>query len=206
MVKLSAPQQAIYDYMKQYQLAKGYPPSVREICTAVGLRSTSTVHGHLTRLERKGLLRRDPTKPRAIEIVELQQSRSKTYSLPVVGRVTAGTPILAQQDIEEYMTVPAQFAHCENAFILDVKGDSMIDAGILSGDMIIVQPNVQIINGDIVVAMIQDECSDEAGATVKRFFKEEGRVRLQPENQFMEPIFATDVTILGKVVGLMRRL
>ena len=205
MDKLSAPQQAIYDYMVSYQREKGYPPSVREICAAVGLHSTSTVHGHLQRIERKGYIHRDPTKPRAIELVDVQARRASSISLPVVGRVTAGKPILAQEDISCYMSVPSELVLGSDAFILDVSGESMINAGILNGDQIIVQPDLHIENGDIVVAMIPEELSSDSGATVKRFFKEADRVRLQPENPTMEPIYATDVTILGKVVGLFRK-
>ncbi len=204
MDKLSAPQQAIYDFMVKYQEKKGYPPSVREICKGVGLRSTSTVHGHLARLERKGLLRRDPTKPRAIEIPELQKRRSGQVTLPVIGRVTAGPPILAQQDVQCFVSLPTEFVPYPNAFLLNVKGDSMIDAGISDGDQIIVQPDCAVENGDIVVAMLPEENSDEASATVKRFFKEDERIRLQPENPTMEPIYVNDVTILGKVIGLFR--
>ncbi len=204
MEKLSAPQKMIYEYIKQHQEERGYPPSVREICQAVGLKSTSTVHGHLERLERKGLIRRDPTKPRAIELVEVQRNRTKHVRTPILGKVTAGIPILAQEDIQGYVSLPLDFVKGEDAFILNVKGESMIEAGILDGDQIIVLPDTNVTNGDIVVAMLPDDCTNDGSATVKRFFKEDGRVRLQPENSSMEPIFATDVTILGKVVGLMR--
>ena len=208
MEKLSNQQRAIYEYIKSHQEEKGYPPSVREICQAVGLKSTSTVHGHLERLERKGLIRRDPTKPRAIELVEVQRNRSKLHQTPIVGRVTAGMPILAQEEIQGYVSLPLNFVRGEEAFILNVRGESMINAGILDGDQIVVLPNVHIYNGDIVVAMVAEAKSNESGATVKRFFRESGRIRLQPENNFMEPIFADarDVTIVGKVVGLLRSM
>ena len=206
MQKLSTSQQAIYDFMKEYQLKNGYPPSVREICTAVGLSSTSTVHGHLTRLQRKGLLKRDPSKPRAIQIVELQKNRASAKALPIIGTVTAGTPILAQEYIEGYMTVGDDFARGENLFILKVKGESMIGAGIMHGDQIVVNPDTYIKNGDIVVAMLNEPSTDETFATVKRFFKENNLVRLQPENPNMEPIFTNHVEIVGKVVGVMRKI
>lgn len=207
MLKLSNPQQAIYDYIKSFQETHGYPPSVREICNAVGLRSTSTVHGHLERLEKKGLIRRDPTKPRAIELVELQKGRLRTHPTPIVGRVTAGPPILAQEEIEGYVPLPFSFVHSEDSFILNVKGDSMINAGILDGDQLVVMPDAKVYNGDIVVAMIAEAASNEGSATVKRFYLEGNRVRLQPENSFMQPIYADakDVSIVGKVVGLIRQ-
>lgn len=204
MEKLSAPQQAIYDFMVKFQEEYGYPPSVREICKAVGLRSTSTVHGHLTRLERKGMLRRDPTKPRAIQIVAVQQRRLKQITVPIIGKVTAGVPILAQEDIQGYVSLPNELARDDTTFILEVKGDSMINAGIFDGDQIVVQPDVLVNNGDIIVAMIPEAKSDENGATCKRFFKEDGHVRLQPENPALEPLYVDDVDIVGKVVGLMR--
>lgn len=206
MEKLSNQQKHIYEYIKQHQQQKGYPPSVREICLAVGLKSTSTVHGHIERLERKGLLRRDPTKPRAIELTEVQQQRMSLHPTPIVGKVTAGVPILAQEEIQGYVSLPLDFVKGEEAFILTVKGDSMIDAGILSGDQIVVYPGIAVQNGDIVVAMIPEDASSDSSATVKRFFKESNRIRLQPENPTMEPIYATDVTIVGKVIGLMRSL
>lgn len=207
MLKLSTPQQIIYDFIKSYQETHGYPPSVREICSAVGLRSTSTVHGHLERLEKKGLIRRDPTKPRAIELVEEQKNRSKVHPTPVVGRVTAGAPILAQEEIQGYVPLPFSFVHSEDSFILNVKGDSMINAGILDGDQLVVMPDAAVYNGDIVVAMIAELASNEGSATVKRFYREGDRIRLQPENSFMQPIYADarDVTIVGKVVGLIRK-
>lgn len=204
MEKLSNQQKNIYDFIKKHQQQKGYPPSVREICVAVGLKSTSTVHGHIERLERKGLLRRDPTKPRAIELTEVQQQRMTLHPTPIVGRVTAGVPILAQEEIQGYVSLPLDFVKGEEAFILNVKGDSMINAGILNGDQIVVYPGMQISNGDIVVAMLPEDASSDNCATVKRFFRETNRIRLQPENPTMEPIYATDVTIVGKVIGLLR--
>lgn len=204
MEKLSNQQKHIYEFIKKHQQQKGYPPSVREICVAVGLKSTSTVHGHIERLERKGLLRRDPTKPRAIELTEVQQQRMTLHPTPIVGKVTAGVPILAQEEIQGYVSLPLDFVRGEDAFILNVKGDSMIDAGILNGDQIVVYPGMQISNGDIVVAMLPEEASSDNCATVKRFFKESNRIRLQPENPTMDPIYATDVTIVGKVIGLLR--
>lgn len=208
MQKLSNPQQIIYDFIKSHQEEKGYPPSVREICEAVGLKSTSTVHGHLERLERKGIIRRDPAKPRAIELVEVQRKKAKMHSTPIVGRVTAGAPILAQEEIQGYIPLPLSLTRSEESFILVVKGESMINAGILDGDHLIVQPGAQIYNGDIVVALIPERMSDEYGATVKRLYREGDRVRLQPENSFMQPIYADirEISIVGKVVGLVRKM
>jgi len=208
MQKLSNPQRIIYEYIKSHQEERGFPPSVREICDAVGLKSTSTVHGHLERLEKKGLIRRDPTKPRAIEVVELQRSKVRTHQTPIIGQVTAGAPILAQEEIQGYVPLPLSFIRSEDSFILNVKGESMINAGILDGDQIIVQPGAQIYNGDIVVALIPERMSDDSGATVKRLYREGDRVRLQPENSFMQPIYADirEVAIVGKVIGLMREL
>lgn len=204
MEKLSKSQQKIYDFLLQYQELHGYPPSVREICEAVGLRSTSTVHGHLSRLEKKGYLRRDSTKPRAIEITALQQRKSRLVSIPLLGRVTAGIPINAQEEIRNYYSLPREFARDEDSFMLDVIGDSMIEAGILNGDQIIVSPEAHVMNGDIVVAMMIDDRTGEGMATVKRFFREKKGFRLQPENNRMDPIFVDEVTILGKVIGLIR--
>lgn len=201
---LSAPQQMIYDFVVAFQLERGYPPSVREICKGVGLSSTSTVHGHLTRLERKGFLQRDPSKPRAVAIPALQNQRRGQVSLPIVGRVTAGQPILAQEDIQGYIALPTGFVGTEGAFVLTVRGESMVDAGIMNGDNIIVEPSPNAENGEIVVAMLPDEITGEDSATVKRFYKEENRIRLQPENSSMDPIYCSEVTIIGKVVGLLR--
>ncbi|WLR46869.1 transcriptional repressor LexA [Halobacillus litoralis] len=204
MSKLSKRQQEILDFIKEQVLAKGYPPSVREIGQSVGLASSSTVHGHLSRLEKKGYIRRDPTKPRAIEVIELEEDhsipRSEASYAPVIGKVTAGSPITAVENIEEYVPLPDSLAGSDdNTFVLIVQGESMIEAGILDGDMVIVRQQQTAQNGDIVVAMTEDE-----EATVKRFFKERNHVRLQPENATMEPILLQDVSILGKVVGLYR--
>lgn len=212
--KITKRQKQIYDFIKSYQREKGYPPSVREMASAVGLSSPSTVHAHLAVLEDLGLIKRDRTKPRAIEVFNEDgssalpaQDRSEqaptkvrgTVSLPLVGRVAAGLPILAEQNIEDTFTVPTEIASESSSFILEVHGSSMINAGIFNGDYIIVREQKSANNGEIVVAMIDGE------ATVKTFYKEQGRVRLQPENDAMEPIFAKSPVILGKVVGLMRR-
>lgn len=193
----------IYDFIKSEVEVKGYPPSVREIAEAVGLASSSTVHGHLERIENKGYIRRDPTKPRAIEILDLGMgdvNKDIARYAPVIGRVTAGLPITAVENIEEYVPIPSSAAHAsDNLFVLIIDGDSMIDAGILDGDKVIVKQQTVANNGEIVVAMTED---DEA--TVKRFYKEKDHFRLQPENQFMEPIILQNVSILGKVIGLHR--
>lgn len=202
MEKLSKRQQMIVDFIKSEVEVKGYPPSVREIAQAVGLASSSTVHGHLERIERKGYIRRDPTKPRAIEIVDVDDhiERDTARYAPIIGRVTAGSPITAIENIEEYTPVPSSMANTsDNIFILIVEGDSMMNAGILNGDKVIVKQQNTANNGDIVVAMTED---DEA--TVKRFYKEKDHIRLQPENDEMEPIILHQVTILGKVIGLYR--
>jgi repressor LexA len=192
-------QARILEYIKSEIQTKGYPPSVREICDAVGLKSTSTVHGHLTRLQKKGLLNRDPMKPRAMEVLgDRSVAQKEMLSIPVLGRVTAGVPILAEENVEDMMALPADMLGEGEHFILAVRGDSMINAGILNGDYLVVRRQVHANNGEIVVAMIADE------ATVKRFFKENGAFRLQPENDAMEPIIAPDVTVLGKVVSLLR--
>ena len=202
MEKLTKQQQRVFDFITLYREKRGYPPSVREICEATGLKSTATVHGHLSRIERKGYIVRDPQKPRAISVPAKKKSRYK--GTPLIGRVTAGTPILAQEDIQDYVKLPIEFIRSEDSFLLSVQGESMINAGIHDGDRIVVMPDVAVTNGDIVVAMVPDELTGEPTATVKRFFKEGSRVRLQPENDHMEPIYATDVSIIGKVVGLMR--
>lgn len=206
MTKLSKRQQMIFDFIKKQVNDKGYPPSVREIAEAVGLASSSTVHGHLSRIENKGYIRRDPTKPRAIEI--LNQSldhnipREDVAYAPVIGTVTAGLPITAVENIEEYIPLPkSNIGTNENVFILIIDGESMIEAGILDGDMIIVNQQNTAQNGEIVVAMTED---DEA--TVKRFFKEKDHVRLEPENAVMEAQIYPTVTILGKVIGLYRHV
>ena len=203
MEKLSKRQQMIYDYIVHEVEMKGYPPSVREIAKAVGLASSSTVHGHLERIENKGYIRRDPTKPRAIEIVEpsfQNIEKDPARYAPLIGKVTAGAPITAIENIEEYAPVPTSLAHREdNVFLLEIDGDSMINAGIFNGDRVIVKQQSVANNGDIVVAM-----TDEDEATVKRFYKETDHIRLQPENDAMEPILLNNVIILGKVIGLYR--
>lgn len=204
MQKLSKRQQMIVDFIKSEVEVKGYPPSVREIAKAVGLASSSTVHGHLERIEKKGYIRRDPTKPRAIELVDMDEHIEKDTAryAPVIGKVTAGVPITAIENIEEYTPVPSSIATTsDNLFVLIIEGDSMINAGILDGDKVIVKQQHTANNGDIVVAM-----TDEDEATVKRFFKEKNYIRLQPENDTMEPIILNQVSILGKVVGLYRHV
>ena len=194
-------QQRILEYIKSEIQTTGYPPSVREIANAVGLKSTSTVHGHLTRLEKKGLLHRDAMKPRAMEVIgDPNFVRNATTAIPVVGRVTAGQPILAEENVDEYIPIPDAMLGDGEHFILLVKGESMIQAGIMDGDYVVVRKQQEANNGDIVVAMIEDS------ATVKRFYKEHGHFRLQPENPTMDPIYADEVTILGKVVSLYRIL
>ncbi|MDF0725091.1 transcriptional repressor LexA [Cytobacillus sp. S13-E01] len=204
MTKISKRQQDILNFIKDEVKAKGYPPSVREIGEAVGLASSSTVHGHLSRLESKGLIRRDPTKPRAIEILEIDSTshipRSEVINVPIIGKVTAGHPITAIENVEEYFPLPDRFVSPDdNVFMLEIMGESMIEAGILNGDLVIVRQQQTANNGDIVVAMTED---DEA--TVKRFFKEKDYIRLQPENSSMEPIILRNVSILGKVIGVYR--
>lgn len=192
-------QTEIYEFLKHYTEAKGYPPSVREICEAVALKSTSTVHGHLKRLEKKGFIKRDPTKPRALEIAELSAPRKEMINIPIVGKVTAGLPILATENIEDTFPIPIEYIkHNRELFILKVTGSSMIDAGIQDGDLAIIEQNPVAKNGDIVVALIENE------ATIKRFYKEKDHIRLQPENKSMDPIIVDDCTILGKLVGLFR--
>ncbi len=204
IMKLSQRQQDIIDFIKHEVQTKGYPPSVREIGDAVGLASSSTVHGHLSRLEKKGLIRRDPTKPRAIEVLDdssasFTPEENNVVHVPVVGKVTAGLPITAIENIEEYFPVPKTMVNDNDVFVLNVIGDSMIEAGILNGDKVIVRQQRSADNGEIIVAMTED---DEA--TVKRFYKEKGHVRLQPENPTMEPIILNDCVILGKVIGVFR--
>ena len=199
--KITAKQQEILEYIKEEILKRGYPPAVREICEAVNLKSTSSVHSHLETLEKNGYIRRDPTKPRAIEICDdsFQMVRTEMVSLPVVGQVAAGTPILAEQNIEQYFPVPAEMVPTgEPSFVLKVKGDSMINAGIYNGDQIFVQCCNTARNGDTVVALVDDS------ATVKTFYKEDGHIRLQPENDYMDPIIVDDCQILGKVFGVFR--
>lgn len=198
--KITAKQLEILEYIKEEILKRGYPPAVREICEAVHLKSTSSVHSHLETLEKNGYIRRDPTKPRAIEICDdsFQMVRTEMVSLPVVGTVAAGQPILAQENIESYFPVPAEIVPSGESFVLKVKGDSMINAGIFSGDQIFVQCCNTAHNGDTVVALIDDS------ATVKTFYKENGHIRLQPENDTMDPIIVDDCRILGKVFGVFR--
>ena len=198
--KISSKQQEILDYIKDEILKRGYPPAVREICEAVRLKSTSSVHAHLETLEKNGYIRRDPTKPRAIEICDdnFQMVRTEMVSIPVVGRVAAGMPILAEENIESYFPIPADMVPRGESFMLKVKGDSMINAGIFSGDQIFVNACNSASNGDMVVALIDDS------ATVKTFYKEEGHIRLQPENDEMDPIIVEDCQILGKVYGVLR--
>jgi repressor LexA len=205
-MELSKRQQAIIDFIRSEVETKGYPPSVREIGDAVGLASSSTVHGHLERLEKKGIIRRDPTKPRAIELIRSDRGESdfhhqESAMLPVIGRVTAGEPITAIENIDEYYPVPASMVGNEESFILNVVGESMINAGILDGDKVIVRKQMTANNGEIIVAM-----TEEDEATVKRFFKEKDHIRLQPENPTMAPIIVDNCTILGKVVGVVREI
>lgn len=205
MKKMSKRQQDILDFIKDEVKLKGYPPSVREIGEAVGLASSSTVHGHLARLESKGYIRRDPTKPRAIEILDpegLDSMKGGVLHVPLVGKVTAGLPITAIENIEEYFPLPDTYgASDDNLFMLEIVGDSMIEAGILNGDYVVVKQQHTATNGEIVVAM-----TEEDEATVKRFFKEKDYFRLQPENESMEPIIVNHVSILGKVVGVYRQI
>ena len=198
--KISAKQQEILDYIKEEILKKGYPPTVREICETVKLKSTSSVHSHLETLEKNGYIRRDPTKPRAIEICDdsFQMIRTEMVNLPIIGNVAAGQPILAEENIEDYFPVPADIVPNGESFILNVKGDSMINAGIFNGDRVFVNACSTASNGEIVVALIDDS------ATVKTFYKEDGHIRLQPENDTMAPIIVDNCQILGKVFGVFR--
>ena len=198
--KITAKQREILEYIKNEIVNKGYPPAVREICEAVKLKSTSSVHAHLESLEKNGYIRRDPTKPRAIEIMDenFNLTRREVVNVPVIGSVAAGAPILAVENIEAYFPLPADMMPNQNAFLLNVKGDSMIKAGIFEGDKVLVQQQPTAENGEIVVALVDDS------ATVKRFYKEAGHIRLQPENDAYEPIIVTDCTIMGKVFGVFR--
>lgn len=198
--RITKKQEEILEYIKNEILDRGFPPSVREICDAVGLRSTSSVHSHLESLEKNGYIRRDPTKPRAIEILDdsFQMLRREMVNVPVVGTVAAGQPLLAEQNIESYFPIPSEYMPNEQSFILTVKGESMINAGILNGDRVLVRRQSTAENGDMVVALIDDS------ATVKTFYKEDGYYRLQPENDAMEPILVKDLQILGKVFGVFR--
>lgn len=198
--RITDKQREILDFMKAEILAKGYPPAVREICKAVNLKSTSSVHSHLETLEKNGFIRRDPTKPRAIEILEddFNLTRRELVNVPVVGTVTAGQPILATESIEDYFPILPSFVNNKQTFMLHVKGDSMINVGIFDGDLILVEQTDVARNGEIVVAMIEDE------VTVKRFYKEDGYFRLQPENDALDPIIVQECSIVGKVIGLYR--
>ena len=198
--KISGKQQEILDYLKNTILSTGYPPTVREICEAVHLKSTSSVFQHLEKLEKNGYIRRDESKPRAIEIVDdnYNMLRRETVSVPVVGQVAAGQPLLAVQNIESYFPIPAEYMPNSQSFMLRVKGDSMINIGIFDDDTILVQQQNTAKNGDVVVALVDDS------ATVKTFYKEKGHIRLQPENDDMDPIIVEDCLILGKVFGVMR--
>ena len=198
--KISAKQQEILEYIKSQILERGFPPAVRDICEAVHLKSTSSVHSHLETLEKNGYIRRDPTKPRAIEILDdsFNFTRREMVNVPIVGRVAAGEPLLAEQNIEEYFPIPMDFMPNKQTFMLKVKGESLINAGILDGDYVLVEERKTAHNGEMIVALVDD------GATVKRFYKEEGIIRLQPENDTMEPIIVPDCTILGKVIGVFR--
>ena len=200
--KISSKQQEILEYIKQEILNKGYPPAVREICEAVHLKSTSSVHSHLETLEKNGYIRRDPTKPRAIEIIDdnFNLIRREVVNVPILGQVAAGQPLLAVENIENYFPIPTEFMPNAETFMLKVKGDSMINAGIFNGDKILVQKQSDAQNGDIVVALVDDS------ATVKTFYKENGHYRLQPENDTMDPIIVNECSILGKVFGIMRFL
>lgn len=199
--KISTKQSEILEYIKSQIMTKGYPPSVRDICEAVHLKSTSSVHSHLETLEKNGYIRRDPTKPRAIEILDdaFNSCRCDVISIPVVGRVAAGEPLLAVENVESYFPLPTHDLPNKELFMLIVKGDSMINMGILDGDQIVVERQNTASNGDVVVALLEDS------VTVKRFYKENGHYRLQPENDYLEPIITDHVEILGKVVSLYRR-
>ncbi|MCI8410500.1 MAG: transcriptional repressor LexA [Lachnospiraceae bacterium] len=199
--KITKKQMEILEYIKKQILNKGYPPAVREICEAVQLKSTSSVHAHLETLEKNGYIRRDPTKPRAIEIVDdsFNLTRREIVNVPIIGTVTAGQPILATENIEGYFPLLSEDMPSDDTFMLHVKGESMINAGIFDGDQILVRMQPVAENGDIVVALIDDS------VTVKTYYKEDEHFRLQPENDFMEPIIVSDLTIVGKVIGLFRK-
>ena len=198
--KITAKQREILEYIKQEILNKGYPPAVREICEAVHLKSTSSVHSHLETLEKNGYIRRDPTKPRAIEIMDdtFNLTRREMVNVPIIGNVAAGQPLLAVQNIENYFPIPAEYMPNQETFMLKVKGESMINAGILDGDHILVERQSTASNGEIVVALVDDS------ATVKTYYKEDGHYRLQPENDTMDPIIVDECSILGKVFGVFR--
>ncbi len=198
--RITKKQTEILEYIKSQILNKGYPPSVRDICTAVDLKSTSSVHAHLETLEKNGYIRRDPTKPRAIEIIDdnFNLTRREVVNVPLVGRVAAGEPLLAVENVVSYFPIPAEYMPNEDVFMLTVKGESMINMGIYEGDHILVKKQNTAHNGDVIVALVDDS------ATVKRFFKEDGHIRLQPENDYMDPIIVDNCEILGLVIGLIR--
>ena len=200
--KISPKQQEILEYIKSQILERGFPPAVRDICEAVHLKSTSSVHSHLETLEKNGYIRRDPTKPRAIEILDesFNFTRREMVNVPMVGRVAAGEPLLAEQNVENYFPIPMEFMPNNQTFMLRVKGDSMINIGIFDGDLVLVEQRQTARNGEVIVALVED------GATVKRFFKEEGVFRLQAENDALDPIIVKEVQILGKVIGVFRFL
>ena len=200
--KISTKQREILEYIKAQILERGFPPAVRDICEAVNLKSTSSVHAHLESLEKNGYIRRDPTKPRAIEILDESFSftRREMVNVPLVGRVAAGEPLLAEQNVENYFPIPMEFMPNAQTFMLTVRGESMVNAGIFDGDMVLVEQRNYAHNGEMIVALVDD------GATVKTFYKEEGYIRLQPENDFMDPIIVPDCQILGKVIGVFRFL
>lgn len=198
--KISPKQKEILEYIKSQILERGFPPAVRDICEAVNLKSTSSVHSHLETLEKNGYIRRDPTKPRAIEILDdtFNLVRREVTNVPLIGHVAAGEPLLAQQNIENYFPIPVDFLPNNNTFLLKVQGESMINAGIFDGDLVLVEQRNTASNGDMVVALIED------GATVKTFYKEKTHIRLQPENDYLDPIIVPDCMILGKVIGVFR--
>lgn len=198
MEDLTRRQNEVLEYLRDYICENGYAPCVRDICLALDLKSTSTAHAHLTKLEKKGYISRDPAKPRTIMILDGSAAKPRMVAVPVVGRVAAGTPITAVENIEEYLSLPYSLLGSDDVFILNVCGDSMVNAGIFDRDKIIAQKQNYAQNGDIVVALIEDE------ATVKRFFVENGHVRLQPENEYYEPIITSHIDILGKVIGVLR--
>lgn len=200
--KITSKQKEILEYIKETILKKGYPPTVREICEAVRLKSTSSVHSHLETLERNGYIRRDPTKPRAMEILDdtFGLTRREMVQVPMIGTVAAGQPILAEENIEDYFPIPAELLPNSQTFMLRIKGNSMINVGIFDGDQVIVEQTSTADNGDIIVALIDDS------ATVKRFYKEDGHYRLQPENDEMDPIIVSELNVLGKVIALFRRM
>ncbi len=200
--KISKKQSEILEYIKEQILEKGYPPTVRDICSAVNLKSTSSVHSHLETLEKNGYIRKDPTKPRAIEIIDDQFNlmRREVTQVPIIGSVAAGQPLLAQEYIEDYFPIPMEYMPNNQTFMLRVKGESMINVGIFDGDYVLVEEANTARNGELVVALVED------GATVKTFYKEDGYYRLQPENDSMEPIIVADASILGKVIGVFRFL